>query len=84
VRIHVERAIGRIKQYKILHGVIPISSAGISNNVACVCAYLTNFLPPVVGDSGDNLNSLFNDHIRFNYCNLLMSVLLELDDIVLH
>jgi hypothetical protein len=68
VRIHVERAIGRIKQYKILHGVIPISSAGISNNVACVCAYLTNFLPPVVGDSGDNIHKshihkiVFNDH----------------------
>ena len=48
------RAIGRIKHYKILQGVIPISLAGIANSVVCVCAYLTNFLPPA-GDSGDNL-----------------------------
>ncbi|XP_031572729.1 uncharacterized protein LOC116306777 [Actinia tenebrosa] len=48
VRIHVERAIGRIKNYHILDGTLPISLAHVANQIFSVCAYLTNFLPPLL------------------------------------
>ncbi|XP_033726625.1 uncharacterized protein LOC117341433 [Pecten maximus] len=48
VRIHVERAIGRIKNYHILDGVLPLSLKHISSQMFLVVAYLTNFLPPLV------------------------------------
>ena len=46
--IHMERAIGRIKSYRILQGVMPLSPASQANDIFTVCAFLTNFLPPVV------------------------------------
>ena len=48
VRIHVERAIGRIKNYRILQGILPITLAANASEIFAVCAYLTNFSPPVV------------------------------------
>ena len=48
LRIHVERAIGRMKNFTILKGVFPISMARIINQIVCVCAWLTNFSPPLV------------------------------------
>lgn len=51
LRIHVERAIGRIKNYRLLQGVLPISLAGQASDIFSVCAYLSNFLPPVVRTS---------------------------------
>lgn len=48
VRIHVERAIGRIKTFSILKQTLPISLARISNQIVCVCAYLSNFKPVLV------------------------------------
>ena len=48
VRIHVERAIGRIKTFQILKGMIPISMAQLANQIIFVCAFLTNFLPALV------------------------------------
>lgn len=48
VRIHVERAIGRIKNYHILDGVLPLSLKHISSQMFFVVAFLTNFLPPLV------------------------------------
>ncbi|KAK3089662.1 hypothetical protein FSP39_005462 [Pinctada imbricata] len=48
VRIHVERAIGRIKNYHILDGIIPLSLSHIANQIFTVIAYLTCFLPPLV------------------------------------
>ena len=47
VRIHVERAIERIKNYHILH-LLPNSMHNSANQVFFVCALLTNFLPPLV------------------------------------
>ena len=40
LRIHVEQAIGRMKQYQILTGIFPLK---IANQVVTVCAYLSNF-----------------------------------------
>ena len=48
VRIHVERAIGRIKIFAILKGTFPLSMACLSNQVVCVCAWLSNFQPALV------------------------------------
>ena len=48
LRIHVERAIGRIKNYSILQGTLPISMARLSNQIVCVCAFLSNFQPALV------------------------------------
>ena len=56
LRIHVERAIGRIKHYKILQNVFPISLLKSSHDtefatidkVLIVCAALCNLQPPLV------------------------------------
>ena len=45
VRIHVERAIGQIKNFAILQGSFPISMSRIINQVVCVCVLLTYFMP---------------------------------------
>ena len=41
LRIHVERAIGRIKQFAILQGNFPLSMVRQVNHIVCVCAWLT-------------------------------------------
>ena len=65
LRIHVERAIGRIKNYSILKGCFPLSMARLSNQVVCVCAWLSNFQPaliPVPEDScEDDVDNYFNE-----------------------
>jgi hypothetical protein len=48
LRIHVERAIGRIKNYSILNGVLPNTSIRLANQIVSVCAWLTNFQPALV------------------------------------
>lgn len=48
VRVHVERAIRRIKTFRILKTVFPISMSADLNKIWVVCAYLTNFLPPLI------------------------------------
>ena len=48
LRVHVERAIGRIKIFSILKGVIPLSMARITNQIVCICAFLANFQPALV------------------------------------
>ena len=50
LRIHVERVIGRIKNYTILKGTLPITLSRMANQIVCVCAWLVNFqtalIPP--------------------------------------
>ena len=48
LRIHVERAIGRIKTFRILKDTIPISLARLTNQIVHICAYLSNFHPGLV------------------------------------
>jgi len=50
VRIHVERAISRIKTFRILNSVFPITMASDLNKIWVICSYLTNFLPPLIVD----------------------------------
>ena len=48
VRIHVERAIGRIKTYHILDGTLPNTLGPYATQIATICGLLTNFLPPLL------------------------------------
>ena len=47
VRIHVEQAIARVKNLRILSTVFPISMVADLNKILVICSYLTNFLPPL-------------------------------------
>ena len=48
LRIHVEWAIARIKSFRILSTVFPISMAANLNKIWVICCYLTNLLPPLL------------------------------------
>lgn len=54
LRIHVERAIGRIKTFRILKDSFPISMARLANQIVCVCGWLTNFYPALVPAPDEN------------------------------
>ena len=47
VRIHVERAIGRLMQFYILDDVVPVTMKDTAEQIVTVCGYLTNFMPPL-------------------------------------
>ena len=48
VRIHVERAIGRLKNYRMLRNVIPLSMQPVFSPMFFVAECLVNFQEPVV------------------------------------
>ena len=48
VRIHVERAIKRIKAWHIFNQVLPLTSYGSINQIWTVCAMLVNFQNPII------------------------------------
>jgi hypothetical protein len=50
-RVHVERAIERIKRFKILSGKFKLSLFTLVNQIWYVCAMLTIFFPPCIQDS---------------------------------
>ena len=47
-RIHVERAINKIKNFHIWDGVIPLSLVGVVNQMWSVCAFLCNTQDPLI------------------------------------
>ena len=47
-RIHVERAIVRLKQFRILQDVVPIATIGKMDIILVICSALVNLQPPVV------------------------------------
>lgn len=48
VRIHVERIIERLKKFRLLQKVIPLSLAPLFSQTVFVCACLVNFQEPIV------------------------------------
>ena len=48
VRIHVERVIGRIKKFKILYSIIPISQVDLLNDIMVVISGLVNLNSSVI------------------------------------
>ena len=57
VRIHVERAIQRIKRYRILRNEMPLTLHGSVNQIWTVCCMLCNFMPPLIQKDYSNTNS---------------------------
>lgn len=51
LRIHVERAMERIKNYHILDRTIPASLTNVSEQIFTVCAILSNFMPHYAHDN---------------------------------
>ena len=47
-RIHVERAIGRLKWFSLLKNVLPVNLVPLIDDIIIVCAALCNLLPPLV------------------------------------
>ena len=58
LRIYVERAIGRIKNYAILKGTLPLSMLRILNSIVHVCAWLVNFQPVLVPPPSSELDEV--------------------------
>jgi len=48
VRIHVERKMEQIKNFRILQGIIPATEWNNANNIVLICTALTNLEPPLV------------------------------------
>ena len=48
VRIHVERAIQRVKKFRVLRNEIPLSFHGSVNQIWTVCCMLCNFMTPLI------------------------------------
>ena len=48
VRIHVERAINRLKEFKILKNILPINMLSHADSIIRTCAALCNLQPPLI------------------------------------
>ena len=49
-RIHVERAIGKVRRFLIFNSRLPISSLGTINQLWTVCCLLSNFMDPILAE----------------------------------
>jgi hypothetical protein len=47
-RIHVERAIQRVKRFRIFQSIVPLTSLDTMDNIFIICCGLTNLLPPLI------------------------------------
>ena len=56
VRIHVERAIQRIKTYSIIRNEIPLTLHWSINQIWTVFCLLTNLAPPLIDESNKKEN----------------------------
>ena len=52
--IHVEKVIGRIKNFSILKSMLPSTMARIANQIVSVFSWLTNFQPALISGPCDN------------------------------
>ena len=53
IRIHVERAINRIKTYRIFKSVLPITMLHHADDIVRTCAALCNLKPPLICTTKD-------------------------------
>ena len=53
-RIHVERAIGKVRRFLIFNSRLPTSSVGTINQLRTVCCLLSNFMDPILTDESDS------------------------------
>ena len=49
-RIHVERAIERIKEFRIIDGEVDLTMVPVLQQTFQVCSFLTNFQKPIVSE----------------------------------
>ena len=54
VRIHVERAIRRLKVFKILSGTVPVASLKLFDDILILCAALVNLRSDLIRDTNEN------------------------------
>ena len=64
LRIHVERAIGRVKKCIIYTGTLPHTLVRLSNQIVCVCVFLSNFHPALVPCSSHSTESDANAYFE--------------------
>ena len=48
LRVHVERAINKIENFRIWDGIVPLNLSGIVNQMWTVCAVLCNLQKPII------------------------------------
>jgi hypothetical protein len=48
LRVHVERAINKIKNFRIWDGIVPLNLFGVVNQMWTVCAVLCNIQKPII------------------------------------
>jgi hypothetical protein len=51
VRIHVEKVIGKMRNYLILQSTIPVNQVHLLDDIVVIIAALTNILPSIVPSS---------------------------------
>lgn len=51
-RIHVERAIERVRRSRIFNSVIPLKMKDLLDDIVLVCSALTNLMPPLIQNRG--------------------------------
>ena len=64
LRIHVERAIGRINNFSILKGSFPLSMVRLANQIVFVCAWLSNFQPALVPPPREPSDTEVDDYFQ--------------------
>ena len=68
LRIHVERANGWARHYKILNSPIPLNTASVADDIVSVCFWSTNFDKPLV------VYNIVQCHTMFVGCNCLKTL----------
>ena len=48
LRIHVERAINRLKTFRILKNTFPLNMLPLANDIVRLCAAICNIQPPLI------------------------------------
>ena len=83
LRIHVERAIGRIKNFTILTGKLPISMTRIADQIVSVCTFLSNFHPASVPVPNDPLESEVEEYFPVTRVTKMVTVILSMTNTIL-